>query len=153
QGPPDAGAGKERAPGRALGATRVLRRGDGEVRERKRLEAARLRLARHVPPEDGPRTEDLFAQGELDLRFGALDEPRLPVVATGDTMPGGRTDPVIASHGWEHVFKFVRPLLRRASIVMGNLEGPLASKARLKPRNFSYRVDPRMALALKRAGF
>lgn len=142
-------AGAARVPRRA----RILRLQDDGPGAQADLAAARVRLARHVPPEDVPETEDLYARGELGERLRALDEPPLSVVATGDTMLGGRTKPVIAEKGSEYVFKFVRPLLRRASIVLGNLEGPFASQARRRPRNFSYRVDPRLALALKRAGF
>src|SRR5262249_58635869 len=66
---------------------------------------------------------------------------------------GGRTTPLIAKYGAEYVFKFVRPLLRRAALVLGNLEGPLALEARRQQRNFSYRVNGRLALVLRRAGF
>ena len=109
-------------------------------------------LSKHVAAGDIPESADLFARGELGARLRALDEPPYSVVAVGDTMLGGRTDRVIAQHGAEHVFKFVRPLLRRAAVVLGNHEGPIASQAQREARNFSYRVEPRFALALKRAG-
>jgi poly-gamma-glutamate capsule biosynthesis protein CapA/YwtB (metallophosphatase superfamily) len=37
-------------------------------------------------------------------------------------------------------------------LVLGNLEGPLARKARRRPRTHSYRVNPALAHALARAG-
>src|SRR5262249_5040923 len=106
----------------------------------------------HVPAEDIPPNQDLFARGELGARLRELAEPRFTLVATGDTMLAGRTRPMIARHGWEDVFKMVRPLLRRGDVGLGHLEGPLAAEAARLPRNFAYRVDPRLALALRRAG-
>jgi poly-gamma-glutamate capsule biosynthesis protein CapA/YwtB (metallophosphatase superfamily) len=46
----------------------------------------------------------------------------------------------------------VAPLLKRAPIGLGNLEGPLAREAEKHERNYSYRVHPKMAKALPRAG-
>src|SRR5712692_8418554 len=43
-------------------------------------------------------------------------------------------------------------LLRRAPIVLGNLEGPFAEKVRKQQRNFSYRVEVSLASSLSRAG-
>ncbi len=111
------------------------------------------RMCKHVPAGDIPETSDLFARGELGARLRSLAEPPYSLVAIGDTMLGGRTDSVIAHHGAEHVFKFVRPLLRRGAIVLGNHEGPIAAEARQQARNFSHRVAPRLARALKLAGF
>ena len=137
------------------GSGRVWRMSEEDRRARaeKKLAAARVRLARHVAAEDIPETGDLFARGELGRHLRALDEPPLSVVVVGDTMIGARTTPLIARHGPGYVFKFVRPLLRRAALVLGNLEGPLTRGARRLPRNFSYRVDASLALALRRAGF
>jgi len=47
----------------------------------------------------------------------------------------------------------VAPLLRRAPVVLGNLEGPFARHATREPRSHSYRVRPELAGALVRAGF
>jgi poly-gamma-glutamate capsule biosynthesis protein CapA/YwtB (metallophosphatase superfamily) len=44
------------------------------------------------------------------------------------------------------------PLLQNAHIVLGNLEGPMARHAERQNRNFSYRVNPKLATALVRAG-
>ncbi len=117
------------------------------------LEIAKQKLARHVAQEDIAETKDIFARGELGATFRELGEPPLSVLATGDTMLGGRSRSIIEERGIEYPFKALRPLLQRAAIVFGNQEGPIAISARRQPRNFSYRVDPRMALALKRAGF
>ena len=117
------------------------------------LEQARAHLLEHVPVEDIPETRDLFAVGDLGARLRALGEPPLSVLATGDTMLGGRSSGVIAEHGLNYPLEALRPLLRRARIVVGNLEGPIAGRARRQPRTFSYRMEPRMAVALKRARF
>jgi hypothetical protein len=117
------------------------------------LERARAHLLEHVPAEDIPETRDLFAVGELGARLRALGEPPLSVLASGDTMLGGRSSGVIAEHGLNYPLEALRPLLRRARIVFGNLEGPIADRARPQPRTFSYRMEPRMAVALKRARF
>src|SRR2546430_2570626 len=58
----------------------------------------------------------------------------------------------IIEHGADYPFAAVLPLLRQSAIVVGNLEGPFAEKARKLRRNFSYRVDPTLASALTRAG-
>src|SRR2546430_8575526 len=47
----------------------------------------------------------------------------------------------IIEHGADYPFAAVLPLLRQSAIVVGNLEGPFAEKARKLRRNFSYRVD------------
>jgi len=117
------------------------------------LDEACARLLDHVPAEDIPDTHDLFARGELGARLAALGEPPMSVLASGDTMLGGRSSEVIARHGLGYPFKAMRPLLQRACIVFGNLEGPIAVEASSQPRTFSYRIEPRMAVALKRARF
>src|SRR2546430_15743250 len=58
----------------------------------------------------------------------------------------------IIEHGADYPFAAVLPLLRQSAIVVGNLEGPFAEKARKLRRNFSYRVDPALASAFTRAG-
>src|SRR5207249_12132496 len=49
-------------------------------------------------------------------------------------------------------FLSVLPLLRRAPVVLGNLEAPFAAKSLKQDRNFSYRVSPGLATSLARAG-
>jgi poly-gamma-glutamate capsule biosynthesis protein CapA/YwtB (metallophosphatase superfamily) len=54
--------------------------------------------------------------------------------------------------GDDYPFRAVSPILSRTPIVLGNLEGPLAKRASRTERNFSYRVPPATALAMRRAG-
>lgn len=66
-------------------------------------------------------------------------------------MLGGRARLGIR-HGRDHPFNAVLPILQRAPIVLGNLEGRLAQKAKKQNRNFSYRVRPKVASSFLRAG-
>ncbi len=90
-----------------------------------------------------------------ELERSLLDraEDAFSLVAVGDVMLGGRLRRVIADHDEDYPFAGVRPLLRRAQILVGNLEGPFARVAHRQERNFSYCVHPRLARALARAGF
>ncbi len=67
-------------------------------------------------------------------------------------MLGGRAKKVIAARGADYPFEAVRPLLRRAAIASANLEAPFARNARRAKRTYSYRVSPRLACSLARAG-
>ena len=107
---------------------------------------------KHVAPEDIPASANLLSANALETYVNALQEPPLSLIVAGDIMLGGRTKAVIAEHGPDYPFDAVRPLLRHAHIVVGNLEGPFASKARKESRNYSYRVNPKLATSLGRAG-
>ncbi len=109
-------------------------------------------LLKHVAPEEIPASEDLFSREELERHLNALGEPPLSLIVAGDIMLGGRAKEVIAEHGADYPFEAVLPLLRRADIVLGNLEGPFARKARRERRNYSYAVNPKLATSLARAG-
>ena|GEM_PF-496549 len=109
-------------------------------------------LSKHVPPEEIPETEDLLSAASLDAHFRMLGKPRLSFIAVGDIMLGGRAKKVLAKHGSDYPFQAVLPLLSRAPIVLGNLEGPLAREAKKQDRTYSYRVHPRLATSLLRAG-
>jgi poly-gamma-glutamate capsule biosynthesis protein CapA/YwtB (metallophosphatase superfamily) len=109
-------------------------------------------LLKHVAPEEIPASEDLFQKEELERSLNTLGELRFSLIAAGDIMLGGRAKKVIAEHGEDYPFEAVQPLLRRAEIVLGNLEGPFARKARREHRNYSYAVNPNLATSLTRAG-
>ena len=66
-------------------------------------------------------------------------------------MLGERTRKVIREEGADYPFAGVVPLLRRSELVFGNQEGPFAGEAEKTDRNFSYRVNPKLATALARA--
>jgi poly-gamma-glutamate capsule biosynthesis protein CapA/YwtB (metallophosphatase superfamily) len=109
-------------------------------------------LLKYISAEDIPAPQDLFSPELLEQHLHALGEPRLSLIAVGDIMLGGRTKRRIKEHGRDYPFHAVRPILRQAPVVLGNLEGPLARKAQKRNRNFSYRVRPEVASAILRAG-
>src|SRR3981081_3392809 len=109
-------------------------------------------LSKFVPSDEIPATEDLFSAEILENHLAALAEPPLSLIAVGDIMLGGRTRRRIKEYGRDYPFGAVLPILQRTAIVLGNLEGPLAQKARKLDRNFSYRVKPKAASSLLRAG-
>jgi hypothetical protein len=109
-------------------------------------------LLKHVAAEEIPLSEDLLSGEALERRLQALEEPPLSLLAGGDIMLGGRAKKAVAEHGSDYPFAAVLPILRRASVVLGNLEGPFARKARKERRNYSYRVNAELATSLPRAG-
>src|SRR3981081_2200627 len=109
-------------------------------------------LLKFVPAHEIPSSEDLFSADLLESHLAALGEPPLSLIAVGDIMLGGRARHRIKEHGRDYPFSAVLPILQRAPIVLGNLEGPLAQKAQKLDRNFSYRVKPKAASSLLRAG-
>ena len=109
-------------------------------------------LLKFVPAHEIPSSEDLFSAELLESHLAALGEPLLSLIAVGDIMLGGRTRRRIREHGRDYPFSAVLPILQRAPIVLGNLEGPLAQKAQKQNRNFSYRVKPKVATSVLRAG-
>src|SRR5437867_718407 len=110
-------------------------------------------LLRHVDAEEIPGSDELLSCDELEHSLAARGEGPFSLAAVGDIMLGGRLRRVIAERGEDYPFAGVRPLLQRAEILVGNLEGPFAKAARRQERDFSYRVAPRLAGALARAGF
>jgi hypothetical protein len=109
-------------------------------------------LLKFISPEEIPAPDDLFSPELLEQHLHALGEPPFSLITVGDIMLGGRTRRRLKEHGRDYPFHAVRPILRQAPIVLGNLEGPLARKARKQNRNFSYRVRPEVASSILRAG-
>lgn len=109
-------------------------------------------LLKRVPADEIPFSRDLLSRAMLEERISTLAEPPLSIIVAGDVMLGGRATQPIAQNGADYPFAAVLPLLRKARVVLANLEGPLARKARQQPRNFSYRVDVDHAGSLTRAG-
>ncbi|WP_050425794.1 CapA family protein [Bradyrhizobium tropiciagri] len=117
-----------------------------------RCELAQLRggLSR-IAAEEIPETGDILPSSALDSQLARRGDGDFSLIAAGDIMLGDRTTPLINRWGEDYPFAGVLPLLRRSSIVLGNLEGPFAAEAQRQDRNFSYKVDPRLASSLKRA--
>ncbi len=109
-------------------------------------------LLKHVSVDEIPTSVDLLSGKDLEEQISALGEPPPSVIVAGDIMLGGRAKKAVTEFGPDYPFDGVLPLLRTAPIVLGNLEGPFADKARRQQRNFSYRVDVSLASSLNRAG-
>src|SRR3989442_4480583 len=109
-------------------------------------------MLKHVAREEIPESQDLCTAAALEAELDARRAPDFSLLAVGDIMLDGRARQVLAERGADHPFQAVLPLLRRAPIVLGNLEGPFARVAPREHRNHSYRVDPALASALERAG-
>src|SRR6267378_3530717 len=115
-------------------------------------ESSMQALLKFVPAHEIPSSEDLFSAELLENQLAALGEPPLSLIAVGDIMLGGRARRRIREHGRDYPFSAVLPILQRAPIVLGNLEGPLAQKAQKLDRNFSYRGKPKHSTSFLRAG-
>jgi poly-gamma-glutamate capsule biosynthesis protein CapA/YwtB (metallophosphatase superfamily) len=109
------------------------------------------RLLRRVPLEEIPDSSDILSAAELQHQLERSDDGMISLLAVGDIMLGGRSRRVIAARGVGYPFEAVMPLLNRASVVMGNLEGPFARMARRQERNFAYRMNPALAKAIAEA--
>ncbi len=115
---------------------------------------ARVRkLLRHVMREEIPRSEELYTASELENHLQALSDPPLSLIAVGDILLGDRAKDVLRQRGADYPFEAVLPILERSSIVLGNLEGPLARRSSKQARNYTYRMKPAVAPALARARF
>ena len=77
------------------------------------------------------------------------------IAAVGDIMLGGTAAPELQKYGYDYPFEQVRPLLKQAQIVFGNLEGPLTAGGTPEvSKQYVFRSPPdKVAPALARAGF
>jgi poly-gamma-glutamate capsule biosynthesis protein CapA/YwtB (metallophosphatase superfamily) len=105
-------------------------------------------VLKRIPPENIPASDDLCSAEELESYLHERSEAPLSVLTVGDIMLGERTRKVIRQEGLDYPFAGVAPLLRHSDVVFGNLEGPLAREAEKTDRNFSYRVNPKLAAAM-----
>lgn len=77
----------------------------------------------------------------------------LTIAAVGDLMLGGRAEPFLNEYGADYPFRNVMPVLRRADIIVGNLESPISVRGEaVENKKFTLRAGPIAALALKSAG-
>lgn len=108
-------------------------------------------LLKHVPPEEIPLSEDLYSRAELEAYLVGLAEPPFSLIVVGDIMLGEHAGKALKPGGTDYPFEATLPLLSNASIVLGNLEGPLARKSAREDRKYSYKVNPELAAALTRS--
>lgn len=103
-----------------------------------------------IIPEDG----DFLHPDDLALHLREMSAP-YDLAAVGDVMPGMRMRHRIRDFGEDYPFAWVKPVLSRSALVTGNLEGPFsgASDKLETTRNFSYKVNPKLASVISRGGF
>ena len=78
----------------------------------------------------------------------------ITIIAVGDIMLGGTATPELARFGYDYPFARVADVLRRGSVVFGNLEGPLTKRGTAAGKQYVFRSPPQLvAPALARAGF
>ncbi len=101
----------------------------------------------HTPPEGIPAPEV--------VTLPVLSSNSLQVVSVGDILLADASQKTLEAHGYDWPFKAVQPLLSRADLILGNLEGPITDhKKKLdKTKGYAYRARKASAGALKRAGF
>ncbi|ESZ35803.1 hypothetical protein X731_30720 [Mesorhizobium sp. L2C054A000] len=104
-----------------------------------------------IIPDDG----DLLDPDQLELFLSSSTTPPYHLAAVGDVMTGMRMRHRIRRFGPDYPLAWVKPIFRRSALITGNLEGPFASTSeRLDTtRKYSYKVDPKSAPVLRRAGF
>ena len=77
----------------------------------------------------------------------------LTLVAVGDLMLGGRTEPFLKKYGPDYPFREVMPFLKRGDIVVGNLESPISVRGTaVENKKFTLRAGAIAARAVKSAG-
>jgi poly-gamma-glutamate capsule biosynthesis protein CapA/YwtB (metallophosphatase superfamily) len=79
----------------------------------------------------------------------AIADGQTRIAFLGDFLPAGSADPVISSHGYEHLFNGVRPILFDVDAVTLNLETPLSTRGKaVKGKTYTFRGSPKTAQAL-----
>jgi hypothetical protein len=114
--------------------------------------SGRPQLLSRVSADDIPGNDDILSADALRQMIASGDNPELSFIGGGDVMLGGRARKAVEEFGIDYSLAAVQPLLALSPIVMANLEGPFAADAQRVDRQFSYRVKPRLAAALPRAG-
>lgn len=96
---------------------------------------------------------DLHKTGALPATFTASEAREHSLLFTGDIMPWERMAELLQLYGVGYPYANVLPLLRSADVTIGNLEGPVAVKARRRDYDYSYKVPPQTLAGLRDAGF
>jgi poly-gamma-glutamate synthesis protein (capsule biosynthesis protein) len=80
-------------------------------------------------------------------------EECLTIGAVGDLMLGNRTEPFLKEFGPAYPFAEVAPFLKKADVVVGNLESPISTRGKaVENKKFTLRAGPIAAEALNKAG-
>lgn len=83
-----------------------------------------------------------------------LHAEEIIVTAVGDIMLAGRWAPVLRQKGYDHPFAGVKTVLATSDINLANLESPIAAGGtEFSGKKFRFRAEPRVAQAIRAAGF
>ena len=80
-------------------------------------------------------------------------EPRVRLMLVGDLMLARAVDERIAREGIAAPFRRVKGILRRADLVIGNLESVITTRGTRQAKTYTFRAPARGAAALRRGGF
>lgn len=80
-------------------------------------------------------------------------EECITIGAVGDLMLGNRTEPFLREFGPDYPFAETAPFLRKADVVVGNLESPISTRGKaVENKKFTLRAGSIAAEALNKAG-
>jgi poly-gamma-glutamate synthesis protein (capsule biosynthesis protein) len=101
----------------------------------------------------GPQdADDVYTREELPTSF-VRDEPqRRTIVFVGDIMPWDRSREHIEKHGPGYPYAATQALLWHADLAVGNLEGPVATKAGTTKGTYRYKIPPSVLPGLRDSG-
>lgn len=119
----------------------------------RKLKSSIAHILKRDPEAIIPDEDELITRDQLESDLTAAGAPPFAFTMVGDIMLGSRMNRPISDFGPEYPFHSVYPILRRSNIVKGNLEGPFAAESPQKNRRYSYKVNPKNARILRRAGF
>jgi poly-gamma-glutamate synthesis protein (capsule biosynthesis protein) len=95
----------------------------------------------------------LFLAAPVAAADPAPREECITIGAVGDLMLGNRTEPFLKEFGPDYPFGDVMPFLRKADVVVGNLESPISTRGKaVENKKFTLRAGPIAAEALQKAG-
>jgi poly-gamma-glutamate synthesis protein (capsule biosynthesis protein) len=79
----------------------------------------------------------------------------LHLVAVGDILLGDAAQPLLDRKGYDFPFQHLRPYLKKADLLVGNLEGSITKRKTLfdSRKRWSYKSNPAAAAALQKVGF
>lgn len=80
------------------------------------------------------------------------EEPKILLSFAGDTMMAGRVADIVEQKGADYPFTDAAPLLEKSDLAILNLETAISDLGDAKQKEFTFRSDPIMAQALKKAG-
>ena len=96
----------------------------------------------------------LYKPEELEAIALEVGPDQGALVFVGDILLWDRTKKFIKKHGWGYPFMGTRPLLTKADLLVGNLEGPLAKEANKRStKGFFYKAPLKSVEGLKEGGF